>query len=279
MTTGSITTTRLRLRPLTRGDLSLFRTLYGDKETMRHIGRPLAPARAPASLRATMDASHGPGGLRFFVIQRRRGPAIGLCSIRPTADVHCHEIGIMLRCEARQRGYATEALGAMINDAFETLPIAAVSVQYRPANASMAGVCDRLGFAVPVRLRNSGPCFRILRRSQWRRRLHQPAKGKAMSNVIGFLEQAGRNAALRHATREQLLRAMREEEMSPDQQHALLQQRTALDALLGARETMYCINQRIEPPKKKKAPAKKKQAPKKAPAKKPAKKAPAKRKR
>lgn len=101
-----------------------------------------------------------------------------------------------------------------------------------------------------------------------------------MSNVIGFLEHAGRNAALRHASREQLLNAMRAEEISSEQQRALLQPRlSALDALLGARETMYCVNQKIEPPKKKKAPAKKKQAPKKAPAKKPAKKAPAKRKR
>jgi len=100
-----------------------------------------------------------------------------------------------------------------------------------------------------------------------------------MSNVIGFLEQAGRNAAMRHASREALLHAMQEEEIAPEQRNALLQtQRAVLDDLLGARETMYCDNRAISPPKKKKAPAKKKPA-KKAPAKKPAKKAPAKRKK
>lgn len=98
-----------------------------------------------------------------------------------------------------------------------------------------------------------------------------------MSNIIGFLEQAGRNAAMRHATREQLLQAMRDEDIDVAQQRALLN--STIGDLIGARETMYCVNQKIEAPKKKKAPAKKKQAPKKAPAKKPAKKAPAKRKR
>jgi len=103
-----------------------------------------------------------------------------------------------------------------------------------------------------------------------------------MSNIIGFLEQAGRDAALRHASRAQLLRRMSEENIEQSLQQALLQpQRSALAALLGARDTMYCSNQSIEPPKRKapaKAPAK---APlkKKAPAKKPAKKAPPKRKR
>ncbi len=95
-----------------------------------------------------------------------------------------------------------------------------------------------------------------------------------MSNVIGFLEQAGSNAAMRHAKREALLRTMHDEEI----ENVLRQpQRAALDDLTGARETMYC-NVRAVPPPKKKAPAKKKPA-KKAPAKKAAKKAPAKNKR
>ena len=105
-----------------------------------------------------------------------------------------------------------------------------------------------------------------------------------MSNIIGFLEQAGMNAAVRHASHEALLRAMHQEEIAPEHRGALLQsQRAELDDLTGARETMYCDNRAVEAPKKKKTPAKKKPAKKvpakKAPAKKPAKKAPAKRKK
>ena len=99
------------------------------------------------------------------------------------------------------------------------------------------------------------------------------------SNVIGFLENVGRSAALRHASREQLLQAMQREEITPVLRSALLQpQRMAIDGLLGVRETMYCTNQGTKLPKKappKKTPAK--APPKKTPVKKPAKKAPAKR--
>jgi len=88
-----------------------------------------------------------------------------------------------------------------------------------------------------------------------------------MSNVIGFLEQAGRDAAMRHASREQLLHAMRKENIEPALQDAVLQQGSALPALLGAREVMFAPNTKAPKPAAKK-PAKKS----------PAKKAPAKRK-
>ena len=277
-------TPRLRMRILAPSDLSLFRELYCDSGTMRHVGRPLSSARATASLQATLDATRKPG-LRFFVIiERRSKQAVGLCSIRPTKDIRCPEVGMMLVRTVRGLGYGNETLGALIDAAFRTLPITAVSVQYRPANVSAGRLCDGLGFAAQTQPQKSGPCVRILRRLQWHRRFHQPkTKGKAMPNIIGFLEQAGRNAALRHATREQLLRELRDQDFDQASQDALLQpQHAVLEHLIGVRDTMYCSNQAIAPPKKK-APAKKKpvKAPpkKKAPAKKPAKKAPAKRKR
>lgn len=300
-------TVRVRLRALARGDLRLFRALYCDADTMRHIGRPYSKALAAASLCATVDVAREASGPRFFVIvERRSRKSVGLCSIRPTRDAGSREIGIMLVRVGRGRGLATEALRALIDRAFRTLPITAVSVQYRNANAAMSKVCDRLEFSKSVPSRSGAKpktCVRMLRRAQWHRRFQQPAEGKTMSNIIGFLEQAGRDAAMRHATREHVLRRMSEENIEPALQDALLQQeQSVLAALLGTRETMYCLNQFIEPqdapppvpveapppaqeappakaPPKKKAPARKKKAPpkKKAPAKK--KKAPAKKKK
>lgn len=93
-----------------------------------------------------------------------------------------------------------------------------------------------------------------------------------MSNVIGFLEQAGRDATVRHASREQLLHAMRKENIGPALQDAVLRPHaTALAAMLGGREVMFAPNTKAPKPAAKKST-------KKAPAKKPAKKAPAKRK-
>jgi RimJ/RimL family protein N-acetyltransferase len=279
-----IPTARLRLRALTLSDLALFRALYCDSGTMRHIGKPMSRARAAASLRATVAAARKPGGLRFFVIAERKSRrGVGMCSLRPAAwDKHGAEAGLMLLPAARGRWYAREALRALIDDAFLRLPIESVWVQYRRANVEAAKLCDGLGFGRESSSHAGASvrrCVTIPPRPERRDFSHQPARGATMSNIIGFLEQAGRNAAMRHASREALLRAMSEEEIAPKERTALLQtQRSMLDDLTSARETMYCSNQAVKAPQKKKAPAKKKPA-KKAPAKKPAKKAPAKRKR
>jgi len=278
-----ILTPRLRLRALAARDLALFRALYGDAKTMRHIGKPLSRTLAAASLHATLAATRKPGGLRFYTIverQSRRG--IGMCSARSaTWDERGAELGIMLLPAACGRGYAREALRALIDDAFSRLPIEAVWVQYRRANTDAAQLCDSLDFD-RVLLPGAGTsvrrCVTIPRRPERRDHPYQPARGATMSNIIGFLEQTGANAAMRHASREVLLQAMRDEEVAPEQRNALMQaRRSVLDDLTGARDTMYLKNTAIAPPKKK-APAKKKPA-KKAPAKKPAKKAPAKRKK
>jgi hypothetical protein len=102
-----------------------------------------------------------------------------------------------------------------------------------------------------------------------------------MSNIVGFLENVGRNAAMAQATRNQLLQAMRHDSIAPVLRAALLSpDAKRIQDVLGDRGTMYCANFPVKtPPKKtppKKAPVK--APPKKAPAKKAAKKGPAKRK-
>ncbi len=288
-----VSTPRLRLRALTRRDLVVFRKLYCDAGTMRHIGRPLRPAEAAPSLRATVEAACQPDGPKFFVIvQGGNRRSIGLCSIRGFSEpMRRVELGIMLVRAARGHGYAREAFVALIEATFRALPIDMVWVQHSRANAGAARLNEALGFRLL-----QVPCPGVtkvrqrvwtMRRSEARFSSDQPTKGNTMSSIIGFLENAGRDAALRHASREQLLRRMREEKIESTLGSALLQPRlSTLNGLLGVRDTMFCLNQ-AKPPPKKKAPARKKPAKappkkapaKKAPAKKPAKKAPAKRKR
>ena len=283
MKQGTIATARLRLRALAATDHALFRALYTDSEVMRFIGRPLSAAEAAASFRATLRATRRPPGPRFFAIVEKRGRrAIGLCSIQPVElRERSVEIGIMLGRDVRRRHYASEALSALVAAALRTLPIDTVWVQYRRANGGAARLFDALGFskADGWRPRGARPrlCVNIVRRPAWRMQSHQPERGFSMSNVIGFLENVGRNAALRHAERTHLLQVMQSEDIAPTVQDALLNtSRIDIDALLGVRDTLYCSNFPVKTPTK--APAKKpvKAPPKKAPAKKPAK-APAKR--
>lgn len=276
MRQAPIATTRLHLRALAAGDLGLFRDLYTDAGTMRHIGRPVSAEWAEASFHATLEAAREPLGPRFFVIvERRRRRAIGLCSVQAVARAErSAEIGIMLGPDARRRLFATEALSALTAMALRTLPIDTVWAQYRKANRGAARLFDALGFSEIEGWRPRGArprlCVRAVRCPGLRS--NQPKGAVPMSNVIGFLENAGRDAALRHASREQLLQAMQREEIEPAFRDALLQQKMAIDGLQGGRDTMYCVNRSTPPPKPMKAP------PKKAPAKAPAKKTPPKKK-
>lgn len=261
-----ITTARLRLRALTLRDAPTFRALYCDPNVMRHIGKPMTPHFARTCLSATVEAARKPGGPRFFVIAGREvRQSVGLCSIRPVPPPDARvELGLMLLRQARGQGFAREALAALIDFAFRALPIDAVWVQYRHANAKAGRLCDDVGLPAPGRGGNNanrGQCVRVLRRPEWRQWFQKRPRGTNMQDVIGLLEQTGANAALRHASRGQLLQA--------------LDLDCAIVAASGASEKMYCLVFPAKAPRK--APTKKKPA-KAPPKKKPAKKVPAKRK-
>ena len=155
------------------GDLALFRALYSDARTMRHIGRPMSPELARASLHATLEAGRKPHGPRFFVIvERRHRHAVGLCSVQPVAlRERSVEIGIMLRRDARRRRIASEAVSALMTAVLRTLPIDTIWVQYRKANRAAARLFDALGFLESDGWRPPGAnlrlCVRILQRPAW----------------------------------------------------------------------------------------------------------------
>lgn len=266
MSAPALETARLRLRALEPVDRALFHQLYGDAETMRHIGRAASERENNASFRATLNATRKSRRPRFFTILKKRGAPIGLCSIRSiSVRDRSAEVGIMLVRSALRRGYGSEALSALVDVTFGALPIDIVWAQYRPANAGIARLIESLGFSATNGWRPRGARMgrrvRVLQRSAWRKPSDQLGD-YSMSNIIGFLENAGRDAAMRHANREQLLKIM--------ERAGIASERSVLDSLLGARETMFASNEKIAPPQKKPV--------KKTPAKKPAKKAPSKKK-
>jgi len=114
-----------------------------------------------------------PGGPRFFVVvEKSSGRSAGVCAVQAIQPrERSVEVGVMLRRSGRQRGYASEALSAVIAAAFETLPIDTVWVQYRKANGGAARLFDALGFYEADRWRPQGArprlCVRIQQRSRW----------------------------------------------------------------------------------------------------------------
>src|SRR5262249_54010507 len=154
------------------------------------------------------------------------------------------ELGIMLLPGARGRSYARAAMLRLMMAAFEALSIDMIWVQYRPANVAAARLFAELGFSRrassrPRRARST-QCVRFMQRATWYIVSNQPARGVSMSNIIGFLENVGRDAALRYVNRERLAQAMQCAQLLPEQGAVILSQnRSAIDSMFHTENTMY----------------------------------------
>jgi ribosomal-protein-alanine N-acetyltransferase len=73
--------------------------------------------------------------------------AVNLSNVR-RGVIHAAVIGYSVDEQWQGRGYATEAAGAVIRYAFETLNLHRVETSYQPENTASGRVLRRLGFAV-----------------------------------------------------------------------------------------------------------------------------------
>ncbi|HWF78524.1 MAG TPA: GNAT family N-acetyltransferase, partial [Caulobacteraceae bacterium] len=110
-----IETPRLLLRPTIAADLKDLHGLEQDPEVMRYLngGRP-TPLEPDADRGFLMPRGCDVGV--WTVIERATGGFLGWVSVVPEADGG--ELGYRFRREHWGRGFATEAAGAVIADAF-----------------------------------------------------------------------------------------------------------------------------------------------------------------
>jgi RimJ/RimL family protein N-acetyltransferase len=136
---GEIRTARLRLRPARPDDLEAVHAILSDPVAMRYWSTP--PHSSLAETRAWLDEMiDAPRTSRDFIVETE-GRVIGKagCWRLP-------EIGFILRPDCWGRGFAREALTAIIPDLFDRFPIPAVTADVDPRNAASLGLLRRLGF-------------------------------------------------------------------------------------------------------------------------------------
>lgn len=119
-------TSRLELRSLCESDASLYVELYGDAQTMRFIGPPLARDRAVRAFRRTLESTRRDPAKRLMltVIDKAAQQAVGLCGIQQF-DAHERraEVGIMLKPASHAQGFARECTAAVLAWAFAMFPL------------------------------------------------------------------------------------------------------------------------------------------------------------
>jgi RimJ/RimL family protein N-acetyltransferase len=138
----------LLLRSPRDGDIDLVAPAFLDPDVGGEAGLPpVGPEALRAMLHEQLPGMRERGLLAAYVVEdTEAGDLLGGCSLHhfdPMRDTV--EIGYWLFLEARGRGVATRAVGALVDDAFAQ-GIRRVEAHVRPENRASERVLERLGF-------------------------------------------------------------------------------------------------------------------------------------
>jgi RimJ/RimL family protein N-acetyltransferase len=162
-------TARLRLRPLDGRDEALYRGIYTDPLVMRHVAAPLSASEACSSFTIACRHNAAACGREWWVCVERVGRrSIGIVGMTRRNDrddgteEHGIEIGVLLLPAWQRRGFAAEAIAALIERTVQHQPTAVLWLHHAAGNTAMRRLARSLGFQLEVD-GSAGVCW------QWRR--------------------------------------------------------------------------------------------------------------
>ncbi len=120
-----IQSTRLKILPFTLDDLEASCLWFQDPEVMRWIPGGADPSMDATRARIEKYIVHYEthGFSKYILRDAKTDEALGDCGIMHLDGTDLIELGYRIRKEFWQKGYATEAAGAVILHAFETLKL------------------------------------------------------------------------------------------------------------------------------------------------------------
>ena len=141
-------TERLRYRALEAADAEALHAVWGDPEVMRYLpsgpSESVAQTRERVELHAARFAEAGHG--LCAVVETDSARVVGVCGLFPVEwtgpDV---EVAYHFARSAWNRGYATEAAGAWVTEAFDQLGLDRVVAFAFPANRASTRVMEKIG--------------------------------------------------------------------------------------------------------------------------------------
>ena len=147
--TPTLHTTRLRLRPFTGADADALFALHSNARVLRYWDTPpwSEPARAEAFIAKCRQLEEEGSGARLAIERSSDGVFVGWCGLTSwNPDYRSASLGYCLGEAAWGHGYATEAAGALLQWAFDTLDLNRVQAEADTRNAASARVLEKLGF-------------------------------------------------------------------------------------------------------------------------------------
>jgi RimJ/RimL family protein N-acetyltransferase len=141
-------TARLTIRETTIADVDEFYRIYSDPLITRHID----PLFLDVNKEKSYAAEYIRKIYRFYgyglwtVALRETGEVIGRAGINWRQGYPDPELGFVIARAHQRRGYAEEALRAIIDYAQAELEFVCLQVLIRPDNAASLALCEKLGF-------------------------------------------------------------------------------------------------------------------------------------
>lgn len=149
-------TPRLLLRPLAPADSDALFAMRSDPRVQRYgshapwTERAIAVAYIERNVQAMAEGAHA----QFAIERREDGRVVGTCTLyRLDAQSRRADCGYVLLPAEWGKGYATEAMSALLDWGFEALALHRVEADIDPRNTASAKLLERLGFAREGHLR------------------------------------------------------------------------------------------------------------------------------
>lgn len=193
--TYPIFTERLLLRPIIASDAVAMHRYKSDPENVRYVPyEPLDGADVEERIRTTWGNTRftQEGDAVCLAVERRDSRTLlgdVVLFWRSAAD-RTGEVGYIFDPQFAGQGYATEAVGALLDLGFDGLGLHRITAQIDDRNSASAGVVERLGFRPEARFVESEwfkgewstvLVFAILR-SEWRKRAKQSSTERSASD-------------------------------------------------------------------------------------------------
>ena len=142
-------TARLKLRPFAHDDAAALFRIFSDDEVVRFwsVGAWTDIAQAEKMIDEAMAAYREGGLCRFAIALADTDELIGICNLRGFFEQNRRcELGYALGRAHWGRGYALEALEALLGHAFTALDMNRIEADIDPRNEASARLLERLGF-------------------------------------------------------------------------------------------------------------------------------------
>ncbi len=148
-----IQTERCELKSLSSSDQDDVLTLYLDETVRKFLGGILSEEEFPKKFQSILNDKNA---LHFVVRKKSSKAFIGLLTIDQHHNGHDHEISYQISSPMHGKGYAVEAVQALIQHAFTALKFTKLVAETQSANAPSIKLLERLGFTLETQLERFG---------------------------------------------------------------------------------------------------------------------------